>query len=471
MKGMRTGTEKLGTTGLENVTVRRHRESSAGGHPSQVLLRLSLSLGILAGFSLGLILLLTQETGSASVLPWTALTQIHGQIQIVGFAGLFILGTAAQLLPGFLSSPIENRTRIVTGGALVAIGLLLRATFQISEPSVLRSATLGISALGEFIGVALCLWEYGQLARRSIQPRDQWQMIVAAGFGFLLLSLVLNGVAVTTLMRGSKVVPWNLDAAIVQLELWGFIVCMVFGVSRKILPRFLLLPAPNNHGLGMGVLSYVAGVALVASGWLSLAVSLAPPIGSDLQSAGALLQMAGVVAVVWNLRLFYRPTRPSSAPAVTEPFRRWVIIAFGWLLIANALPAIWALRVSLGGIEPSFFEITAERHALAQGFLLSIIVAYGARILPGYSAWAIRHPRLSEVTFACVTIGALLRVIGELGTGSALPFAAIAAAGGGTVGTIGFLLFSIPLLVVDPRPAPLAKVRPSEKDKSENRPG
>ena len=443
------------------TTTRRPRDSTAGAHPSQILLRLSLILGIFAGFSLGVILLLAQETGRAGLLPWTALTQIHGQIQVVGFAGLFILGTAAQLLPGFLSSSLKNRSRIVAGGVLVAVGLVLRAIFQVSEPTAWRTAGLALSALGELAGVALCLWEYAQLARRSIQPRDTWQKIVVAGFGFLLLSLVLNGIAVANLIAGMQVVPWNLDAAIVQLELWGFVVCMVFGVSRKILPRFLLLSAPNDRGIGVGIVIYAVGVVLVATGWLSSGLSGAQRMGNDFQLAGAAFQLAGVVAVVWYLRLLGRATRPSGAPAVTEPFRRWVTIAFGWLLVASTLPSIWAVRAALGGMEPSFFEITAERHALAQGFLLSIIVAYGARILPGYSAWAIRHPRLIELTFACVSIGALLRVLGELGTGAGLPYVPTLAEAGGILGTIGFLLFAIPLLIVDPLPASPARVKTS----------
>src|SRR5579883_637916 len=279
-----------------------HQGLSTGGHPSQVLLRLSVLLGFTAGFSLGVVLLLAQVTGQATALPWTALTQIHGQIQIVGFVGLFILGTASQLLPGFLARPLEHRSRLVLGGALIAAGLVLRALSQPFAASPVRAIALGLSGIGELAGLVLCLAVYAQLLRRSIQPRELWRTIVALGFGCLVLSLIVNLVAVGALIDGSDVVPWSLDAALIQLELWGFAVPIVFGVSRKILPRFLLLPAPNDCGLRWSILGYLGGVALIFVGWLTSAVLPVSPVGRDLRVVGAWGQFVGGVALVWFLR-------------------------------------------------------------------------------------------------------------------------------------------------------------------------
>jgi hypothetical protein len=247
---------------------------------------------------------------------------------------------------------------------------------------------------------------------------------------------------VALLATGESVVPETVDAALVHLELSGFVVFLTFAVSRKILPRFLLLQAPNDTRLGLGAACYLLGVISLAVGWLLGAFWPASALGGDLRGVGAWPQLIGVVLYLDGLNLYRRPVRPSGAPNVTDPARRWIRLAFAWLVIANALAALWATRTLLGGPPVSFFEITAERHALAQGFILTIIVAYGSRILPGYSAWAIQHPRTIEAIVALVTAGAALRVIGEVAASWPLPAGEAIAGVGGTLAVTGFLLFA-----------------------------
>ncbi|MGH2458766.1 MAG: NnrS family protein [Chloroflexota bacterium] len=426
---------------------RRARAVTATGpHPTAVLIRLSVALGATAGFSLGLVLLGAVALGNTASLPWASLVQVHGQVQVIGFVGLFIFGTAAQLLPGFLSRPLTHRRPIVYGGSLVAIGLIARAIAQPLDPGTIRSLVLVLSALGEATGIGLCLFSFQDLARRSIQPPDLWRSFAGIGFAFLVVSQVLNVVAVASLIGGRSVVPASLDAAIVQVELWGFVTFLTLGVSRKILPRFLLLPAPDDGRLRWGVGLYLIGVILVVAGWLLQGVTPVASLGNVVRAIGAWPQLIGVVLYVEALRLYRPATRPSGAPGVTEPARRWLRIAFGWLVIANALGAVWATRLLFGGPLAGFFEQTAERHALAQGFVMLIIVAYSARILPGFSAWAIAHPRFVEALVALITGGAALRVIGELAVTPIGATAELVAGLGGTLAVIAFLGFAVAIV-------------------------
>lgn len=420
--------------------------AATGPHPTAVLIRLSVALGATAGFTLGLILLWAVALGRTASIPWASLVQVHGQVQVFGFVGLFILGTAAQLLPGFLSRPLTHRRPIVYGGSLLAIGLIARAIGQPLEPGAIRSLVLVLSALGEAVGIGLCLFSYLDLARRSIQPPDAWRTFVTIGFTFLVVSQVLNVVAVASLIGGSSVVPASLDAAIVHVELWGFVTFLAFGVSRKILPRFLLLPAPDEGRLRWGAGIYLIGVILVVVGWLLDVIAPGSGTGNVPRAVGAWPQLIGVALYVEALRLYRPATRPSGAPGVTEPARRWLRIAFGWLVIANALGAIWGTRWLMSGQLAGFFEQTAERHALAQGFIMLIIVAYSARILPGFSAWAIAHPRFVEALVALITAGAALRVAGEL---AVTPFgspAELVAGFGGALAVVAFLGFAVAIV-------------------------
>ena len=420
----------------------RHAPAT-GPHPTTVLLRLSVLLGATAGFTLGFALLGAIVLGRADDLPWAALVQVHGQVQVVGFVGLFVLGTAAQLLPGFLARPLTRRGLVIRGGSLIAGALLLRAVAQPLDPSLLRSVGLWLAAVAEVGGVGLCLYRYADLVRRTVQPPDLWRHLAMIGFGFLGLSVLLNLVATAFLATGRAVVPDSLDEALVHLELAGFVVFVVFGVSRKVLPRFLLLQPPRDAWLRRGAGCYLVGVILVSAGYLLGAVPTAPTLGRAFLIVGTWPQLVGVLLFLHGLNLYRPPARPSGAPNVTDPVRRWSRLAFAWLVVANGLAVVWATRAFLGGPLATFFETTAARHAFAQGFVLTIVVALGSRVLPSYSAWAIRRPRLIEALISAITLGAALRVAGELVTAwGGLAGEAVAGAGG-AFAVVAFGVFAV----------------------------
>lgn len=259
------------------------------------------------------------------------------------------------------------------------------------------------------------------------------------------MSLVVNAVAVGTLTLGRAVVPAPLDAGLVDLELWGFGGFVAFAVAWKVLPRFLILPAPSPALAQSGVIAYLVGVAMDAGAQLALAAQSSVAIGPALLVADW-LRAVGALLFLLGLRLHLAPTRASGAPAVTEPARRWVRIAFAWLFVAALLAALWMTRSVLLGAVASSFDLGASRHALGQGFFLTLIVAPGARILPGFSGWAISQPHYLDGVIAAVTVGAVLRVLGEIGLALNLNASAPLAALGGALAVLGFLAFGVVLV-------------------------
>src|SRR5690242_19745067 len=96
-----------------NETTRGRSIKRNTPNPSTTLLRLSVILSAVAGFGVGLTLLTSIALGSVGRLPFEALAQAHGQVQALGFVGLFIVGTAAVLLPGFLAAPLRRQRTIL----------------------------------------------------------------------------------------------------------------------------------------------------------------------------------------------------------------------------------------------------------------------------------------------------------------------------------------------------------------------
>lgn len=426
-----------------------HPRFRAGGpaapSPTVALLRLSVILSGLAGFSLGVILLFSIAVGRAAAIPFAALAQAHGQVQALGFVGLFVFGTAAQLFPSFLTTTLRRRRQIVIGGVVAALGLVARVIGQPLELGPLRDVCLAVSAAAEAGGFGLCLYGLADLPRRSVQPMDLWRRLSLAAFGCLVLALALNAVAIGALIAGREVVPVPIDSALIELELWGFGAFVAFAVGRKVLPRFLLLEMPDDRLVRVGTVGYGLGVLLAAGAqigqaeWPGAAASLAIAVA-------AWLKVGGVVEYLRGIHLYSPPTRPSSAPGVTEPARFWLRIAFAWLVLAAGLAAVWSTRGTLLGADPDYYALGAARHALGQGFYLTLIVALGARILPGFSAWAIVHPRFLGSLVAVLTLGATLRVVGEVGLATGMAGSADVASLGGALGVLGFLAFAAVLV-------------------------
>jgi hypothetical protein len=135
------------------------------------------------------------------------------------------------------------------------------------------------------------------------------------------------------------------------------------------------------------------------------------------------------------------PTRESGTPYVTNPTRRWVRMAFAFLVIGLALDVAFFGREVLFGIAPSVTELSAARHSLAQGLVLPMMVSMAARLLPIYSADALKHRRLLELTVDVLLVGALIRVAAEA-VGGYAPVSGELIALGGTLSVAAFAVFA-----------------------------
>ena len=429
-----------------NSVARQRRDDAFTLKPFEELARASIVLGTLAGFSVGLLLLLPVAFRVPIELPWLPLAQVHGQVQTLGFATLFILAVGTVIFPRFLGTPHWDARQAELGGLLLAAGVVLRAISQPIDPSALRAAGLVSSGLLTLLGPLLFARAMVRGCRASVQPFGAWHLAMGIGFGSLLLALALNLWAMLRLaIEGAALVPPGLDDAIVHLELRGFIVGVGMAVSLKVLPQFLILRPPWAAAFGLLLPGYAVGLVLGALGWLTLL--LWPTEGqfwATLRATGDFLATLTLVGFVLALRLYEPAARESGRPHITNPIRLWIRLAYGWLLVATVLFSFFSLREGLGGLPGSFTEVSAARHALTMGFLMTLLVGMASRILPGYSGWAQQRPRFTAWMIGLLSTGALLRVGGELSGGYGGIFGPITGIGG-TLGVAGFVLFAATL--------------------------
>jgi hypothetical protein len=400
----------------------------------------------------GLYLVLAFAFGWPLLASTPALMQVHGQVQAVGFVVLFVIAVGVQLFPRFLSARLERPYLVSTGGLVLAIGVLLRVLGQpLALSETARASGLVVSGVLELTGAAVCLYAYAGLFRRSVQPvvAGLAGLLPLTAAASLLLALAVNLVSCVDLARGGLVVPFAHDEAILHLELWGFVSSVVLAVGGRIFPRFLLLRPTRERVIPTALGLWALGSLGTPLSWMLL------PAEPWSRLAAALAQMLGGLAFVYALRLYEPPLRASGTPHVTDPTRLWVRCAFGLLLLAATINLGLAAAEALGSVA-SLTQRSAARHALAQGFVLPLIVVMAARILPGYSGEMLHRPRLLAFMVWSILVGAVSRVLAELVGGYAPGWGAIVALGG-SLAVCAFVMFAVGLWRATGRAPALAR--------------
>jgi uncharacterized protein involved in response to NO len=112
------------------------------------------------------------------------------------------------------------------------------------------------------------------------------------------------------------------------------------------------------------------------------------------------------------------------------------------LLLGLALHVGLFGREALRGVPPSSTELSAARHALAQGFLMPLMVALAVRLLPVIWGDALRQRLRVEIIVDVLLLGALMRVGAEAICGYATVTGPLIALGG-TLSLAGFSVFAL----------------------------
>jgi hypothetical protein len=408
--------------------------------PYRLLIRTSLALGVAAGFSLGLYLLLGFAFGWPLSAGTPALMQVHGQIQVFGFLVMFIMAVGVQLFPRFHASRLDRPAQVSGGGLLLATGVVLRAIAQpLPAEAAIRPGVLLLSGVMTLVGVGLVVHAFARVIRGGVGPPPSgWRALLPATLGAsLILALILNLAACVELAQGAIVVPFAQDEALIHLELWGFASTMVLAVSGRVFPKFLLLQPTRDGLIRPALVLWTLGSIGSPAVWLLLQGAPAA------RSLTALAQLVAAVLFVAGLRLYELPARASGTPYVTDPTRRWARLAFA-MLLAAAAANLGIATAEMLGVATTLTELSAARHVLVQGFLLPLIVLMAARILPGYSGYMLHRSRLLGALVWSLLIGAMLRGGAEL-VGGYSPGWSILVALGGTLAVVAFTAFAVAL--------------------------
>lgn len=363
-----------------------------------------LAFVLLPGTLLGVWNLLTiagEHAGGGASAAWI---QAHGQAQLLGWVGTFILGISLYVLPKIMGRFITRLDLVWLDWALWTAGVAWRWWIGVSG-NHWRTGLVGSAGLelGAFILAQYLLWAdrpaketaHEEPKRRKSFPGDLASWLGVVGFGSFLVALALNlGIAIEVARRAAEpVYPPVADRVFLILALWGFAIPIAWSYSTRFVTIFAGLAKPRQ----------------AAARWLAAGVALVVlcALLRQFLAASMLAAMASLGAV-WALRIFEPSEREPKRAAVYRHYPAFMRLAYLWLLAGAFLGIAAELAPQVSGLGG------ASRHALTVGFLATLIFCVAPLILPSFLAGRELHsPALMGASLWLLTAGCTLRVSSE----------------------------------------------------------
>jgi uncharacterized protein involved in response to NO len=401
----------------------------------------ALAIALGTGLSIGAQLAFVLGFGLPVGRGFVSHVQTHGHVQLVGWAGLMIMGISLHCIPRLAGVPLARPHWLgpilwlmVSGLSLHSIGRYV-APYLTEYPSFAPVIWLvAISGVLEWSGILL----YVQLlihtfrgarnanqrsALRSVKP--YFGMVVTGWVLYAGLNLVL-------------LVHMALDSGTVAHSAWnqfatqsfiGLVLLPVaFAFSIRLLPLYLRLAVPAWPVCGMAYAYLVAWAVQVLPSAPPL-LELAPRVASTLTNLGMLLKGVVICWFVWQLdvltrrrapwtvhrRLHPGPERRPTRPGLPDygefgRFEGLVYAAYVWLVLAAACEGVTGLTALVG--QPFFVSSNAVRHMYLLGFVTLLIFGMAVRMLPGFlQQRRVASPALVAATFWLGNAAVVCRVL------------------------------------------------------------
>jgi hypothetical protein len=424
--------------------------------PADTIYRPFFKAGMVVTLTLGAVwgayLLLRIALGGSFTAAGLHEVNAHGHAQIFGWVGLFVMGFAYQAFPRFKHAMLRYPSLALASLWLMLAGIIGRSvlepladTVAWAGPAAVAASTLEIAAIGLFIAIIAATW------RASGKPLAFYDAYVVCSLAWFFIQAVYESVYLAaTLHAGGReelialVATWQ--GALRDVQIHGFALLMILGVSQRIFHHFYGLPAPSRR------LSRVALVLLnaaIVGEVLGLIMHrLGGPAWVGLWYASVLVLAGTVAALVWNWQIFTAPAEPDRTLKFLRAAYVWLLASLAMLVLLPVHQRIFIPWLAPGSeaarIHFSHAYFGAIRHAITVGFISLMIVGVAARVVPTLNG--VDPRRLSPLwgPFLLLNGGCALRVIGQTLTDfvpTAFPIAGVS----GVLEVLGLTLWAVHL--------------------------
>jgi hypothetical protein len=368
-------------------------------------------LALTAGATWGAWLLWTIAwSGSFRSLSLSSINA-HGEAQIFGWVGLFIMGFAYQAFPRLWQTRLAAPRLAARAFVLMIAGLIVR-TIAIATGEA-GSLTPAIALIGGALQVVAVLIFTGQvlttLVRSGAKLEPYIGFVVAALAWFVLSSAVSIWHTWNTMTVGSPgALIWYVatyQSPLRDLQIHGLALFMILGVSLRMLPALYDVPRVADRRAWRALTLLIAAVL----GEVALFL-LARWTGHRGFAACLTLPRAMLAIGCAMIVLPWQPWRPFPVHDRSAKFARaayaWLAVSLLMLLLAPAYQSLAAPR----GVSFSHAYHGAIRHAITVGFISLMIMGFASKVVATLNGVDPRTLSGLWGPFLLVNIGCLLRV-------------------------------------------------------------
>ncbi|HXH21159.1 MAG TPA: hypothetical protein VNN10_03950 [Dehalococcoidia bacterium] len=404
----------------------------------------SLAFAVLGGFALAIHIPLGRILEWASEGRRPDMVQVHGQVQLLAFAGLFVMGMAMRLMPRFASTSLRLEALVLPVWGLFVASLGARLLVSLWLPSEPRTIVHLATQFGILLGSAgffLIVYATLLVDTRRLEA-TAWFFLAGAAF-LVLQAGAATFVAIREAPSDERTLPYLPNTAVLFLQL-GFVMSFIGGVATRAIPTMSGWRRPEP-GAKRAAVALSASVLLAALPllWLeyegySTGVARLADLGL-IAFGGSLVAIAGLTGALW-------PEEQRLRPA-SQPHMRLVKAALIWMLLAGGYAVYAGAAAFVEGSLPHFDRLDALRHALGAGVIMTLIFGMALMVLPEFAGERQRPNRQRQLSSALLLLAlsaAALRVLPSLFGTRIGPdernFMLLAA---GIAGEAGVLLFTV----------------------------
>jgi hypothetical protein len=426
----------------------------AGPGPADAIYRPFFKAGIVATLTAGAVwgaylLMKIAWTGSFRAAGLHEVNA-HGHAQVFGWVGLFVMGFAYQAFPRFKHTTLAWPRLAWLSLWLMLAGLVGRSVCEpLAGPHSWLATAAVVSAGLEVVAVVLCALVVLATWRSAGKPLAAYECYILCALGWFVVQAVYEAVYLAATLNAPAgqvvglVARWQ--GALRDLQIHGFALLMILGVSQRIFHHFYLFPQPGRR-LALAALLLLNGAVIGEA--LALVLMGSAPAWRGVWYGCVLVLTATVGALVWSWGLFGRAPEGDRSLKFLRAAYAWLLLsllmlvllpAYQYGLLPRLAPDSDAVRIKF-----SHAYYGATRHAITVGFVSLMIVGVAAKVVPMLNG--VDGRRLSGLwaPFLLLNAGCALRVTAQTAT-DVVPWAFPLAGVSGLLEVTGLALWGVSL--------------------------
>jgi hypothetical protein len=342
----------------------------------------------------------------------------HGHAQIFGWVGLFVMGFAYQAFPRFKHTSLAHPRLAIGTLWLMLAGIVIRSASQALLPYAPWTVSAGVAgSVVEVIAIGLFTGIIWKTLRGSGKPFAFYDYYVLAALGWFFIQAVYGTVYFTATATAPSrdallglVATWQ--APLRDIQIHGFALLMILGVSQRMFHNFYNLTAPNRNVSVVALILINAAVIGESVGFVLMRTS--GHAWTALWYVSVIVLAAAVAVLVWGWHI-YRPTHEADRSL------KFLRTAYGWLFLSLAM--LVALPLYQFGLLRAFAPESdaaqlgfshayygAIRHAITVGFVSLMIVGVAAKVVPTLKGIDVRGLNALWLPFVLINTGCAMRV-------------------------------------------------------------